>query len=118
MKYFRKIKISILIVIFYRFYIIPPSSLEIIEFVMEAEIGTPIFLNIGVFAERPSPGGKKTKVPFSKCKELPFAIKSSDANFFYNESAVEETVGKFVTTLYQIVSMFVFTYNLRSTIRV
>lgn len=77
-----------------RFHILPPSRLEIVEYVMEAEVGSPIYLNIALYGARPSAGGLITQVPFTKCKELPFKVKSTDNNFYHNESAVSELVGK------------------------
>lgn len=59
---------------------------------MEAEVGTPIFLHVALYGERLN-GGALIEIPFTKCNDLPFEIKSSDSNFFHNKTAVTEPVG-------------------------
>lgn len=73
-----------------KFYVIPPTKLEIVEYVMENEIGSPIFLHVALFAQRP---GSDVTVPFTKCQKLTFKVKPSEVNFIYNETAETENVG-------------------------
>ncbi|XP_057657575.1 nuclear pore membrane glycoprotein 210 [Diorhabda carinulata] len=75
-----------------KFLILPPSRLEIVEFVMEAEIGSPVYLHIALYAEQEK-DGRIIHLPFSRCQELPFQIKMSDAKFRANKTATLPTVG-------------------------
>lgn len=77
-----------------KFHILPPSRLEIVEFVMEAEIGTVIFLHVALYAERKIEGEEEpTYVPFTKCQELPFKVKMSDPKFNFNRALTSIPVG-------------------------
>lgn len=68
--------------------------MEIIDYTMEAEIGTPIILHIALYASQPDTQSKSDlKIPFSKCQELPFKVKSSDAKFVENKTTVVMPVG-------------------------
>ncbi|XP_023018857.2 nucleoporin 210 [Leptinotarsa decemlineata] len=75
-----------------KFIILPPSRLEIVEFVMEAEVGAPVYLHIALYAEQEK-DGTTIQLPFTKCQELPFHIKQSDAKFRQNKTAVLPPVG-------------------------
>lgn len=75
-------------------HILPPSRLEIVEFVTEAEIGQAIYLHIALYAEKPGKDGSQTShVPFTKCQDLSFKVKTSDNNFLYNKSDIVPPVG-------------------------
>ena len=76
-----------------KFIVIPPSRLEIVEFVMEAEIGKPIYLHVALYAEETGLDGKTTMVPFTRCQELPFQVKQSDVKFKQNKTAAFPPVG-------------------------
>ncbi|XP_066245926.1 nuclear pore membrane glycoprotein 210 [Euwallacea similis] len=76
-----------------KFMILPPSKLEIVEFVMEAEVGSPVYLHIALYAEDVRPDGSTTLVPFTRCQELPFQVKQSDVKFQQNKSAVLPPIG-------------------------
>ncbi|RZC37684.1 nuclear pore membrane glycoprotein 210, partial [Asbolus verrucosus] len=80
---------------FAKFSILPPVTLEIVEFIMEAEIGQPIFLHVALYAQKPTPGenGTETFIPFTQCQDLPFQVKQSDNKFLYNKTAVIPPVG-------------------------
>lgn len=75
-----------------KFIILPPSRLEIVEFVMEAEVGSPVHLHIALYAEREK-DGTTIQLPFTKCQELPFHIKQSDVKFRHNKTVVMPPVG-------------------------
>ncbi|XP_050315586.1 nuclear pore membrane glycoprotein 210 [Anthonomus grandis grandis] len=76
-----------------KFMILPPTRLEIVEFVMEAEIGSPVYLHIALYAEDSHPDGTTTLVPFTSCQELPFQVRQSDVKFKQNKTAVLPPVG-------------------------
>lgn len=75
-----------------KFIILPPSRLEIVEFVMEAEVGSPVILHIALYAEREKDGAT-IQLPFTKCQELPFHIKQSDVKFRHNKTMVVSPIG-------------------------
>ncbi|KAG5875314.1 hypothetical protein JTB14_016901 [Gonioctena quinquepunctata] len=75
-----------------KFIILPPSRLEIIEFVMEAELGDQVYLHIALYAEQER-NGTTIQLPFTKCQELPFHVKQSDAKFRQNKTSVLPAVG-------------------------
>ncbi|KAJ8925773.1 hypothetical protein NQ315_009621 [Exocentrus adspersus] len=75
-----------------KFMIIPPSRLQIVEFVMESEVGQPVYLHIALYAEQEKNGGT-VQLPFTKCQDLPFSIKQSDAKFRANKSSILPPVG-------------------------
>lgn len=56
-------------------------QLEVVQYVMETEVDTPLFLNVALYAEKP---GSKSKIPFTKCDDVEFAVELSDENFLYN----------------------------------
>ncbi|GFG29271.1 hypothetical protein Cfor_07948 [Coptotermes formosanus] len=64
-------------------YVLPASHLQIVEYLLEAEIGTPIYLHVAVFADRPDGQlhSAKTRIPFAHCDDLPLIIKTSNDNF-------------------------------------
>lgn len=72
--------------------ILPPTRLEIMEFVMEAEVGSPVHLHIALYAEQEREG-VTLQLPFTKCQELPFHIKQSDVKFRHNKTAVLSPIG-------------------------
>ncbi|CAG9763709.1 unnamed protein product [Ceutorhynchus assimilis] len=76
-----------------KFVILPPSRLEIVEFVMEAEVGSPVYLHIALYAEDVRPDGTVTLVPFTRCQELPFQVRQSDVKFKQNKTSVLSPVG-------------------------
>lgn len=71
-------------------FIIRPTKLEIVEYIMENEIGLPIFLHIALYAERPQ---SKVLIPFTDCDKLNFKVKPFEYNFIYNKSATAKPVG-------------------------
>ncbi|CAH0550671.1 unnamed protein product [Brassicogethes aeneus] len=73
--------------------ILPPSKLEIVEFVMEAEIGSPVYLHVALYAEKIDQYGKAIQIPYTQCQELPFKIRQSDAKFEHNRTDVQPPVG-------------------------
>lgn len=73
--------------------ILPPSRLEIVEFIMEAEVGAPVYLHIALYAEDARPDGTTTLVPFTRCQELPFQVRQTDVKFKQNKTAVLPPVG-------------------------
>lgn len=75
-----------------KFIIIPPSRLEIVEFVMEAEVGSPVYLHIALYAEQER-DGMTIQLPFTRCQELPFHIKQSDVKFRHNKTSVLPPIG-------------------------
>ncbi|CAH1116509.1 unnamed protein product [Phaedon cochleariae] len=75
-----------------KFIILPPSHLEIVEFVMEAEVGSPVYLHIALYAEQEK-DGTTIQLPFTKCQALPFHIKQSDTKFRQNKTAILSPIG-------------------------
>ncbi|XP_018577251.1 nuclear pore membrane glycoprotein 210 [Anoplophora glabripennis] len=75
-----------------KFIILPPSRLEIVEFVMESEVGQPVYLHIALYAEQER-DGTTIQLPFTKCQDLPFQIKQSDTKFRQNKSSILAPVG-------------------------
>lgn len=75
-----------------KIYIIPPTKLEIYEYVVENEVDTPIFLHIALFAQRP---GSQSSVleAFTKCDKLNFKVKPSETNFMFNKSISIKPIG-------------------------
>ncbi|XP_067001569.2 nuclear pore membrane glycoprotein 210 [Anabrus simplex] len=84
-----------------RFHILTPQNLEIVEHIMEAEVGSPIFLHIAMLAERISvkedklsqSSPKENLIPFTQCDDIPFQVKISDDNFIYNASLHTNPIG-------------------------
>ncbi|KAL1512846.1 hypothetical protein ABEB36_002363 [Hypothenemus hampei] len=76
-----------------KFVILPPSRLEIVEFVMEAEVGSPVYLHIALYVEDVRPDGTTSLVPFTRCQELPFQVRQSDVKFKHNKTAIMPPVG-------------------------
>lgn len=69
-----------------------PDRLEIVEYVMEAEIGAPIHLHIALYTRKPDTE-EEVQIPFTRCQELPFKVKLSDPKFIENKTAVVKPVG-------------------------
>lgn len=82
-------------------HVLPPRRLEIIEYVMEAEIGVPIHVHVALYADRPTTANKEklALVPFTQCKDLPFAVEFSEQHFVYNKSLKVKAVGISCATL-------------------
>jgi hypothetical protein len=79
---------------FAKFSILPPVRLEIVEFVMEAEIFVPIYLHLALYALKVSnDNATQTFIPFTQCQDLPFQVKQSDNKFIYNKTASIPPVG-------------------------
>ncbi|KRT81282.1 hypothetical protein AMK59_6258, partial [Oryctes borbonicus] len=76
-----------------KIHILPPSRLEIVEYINEAVVGSPIYLHIALYAEKKDKSGQITNIPFTTCQELPFKVKTSDMSFMYNKSTVIPPVG-------------------------
>ncbi|CAH1996561.1 unnamed protein product [Acanthoscelides obtectus] len=75
-----------------KFIIVPPSRMEIVEFVMETEVGNQVYLHVALYAEHEK-DGVTIQLPFTQCQELPFHIKQSDAKFRQNKTSVLPPVG-------------------------
>ncbi|VEN56349.1 unnamed protein product [Callosobruchus maculatus] len=75
-----------------KFIIVPPSRMEIVEFVMETEVGSQVYLHIALYAEHEK-DGTTIQLPFTQCQELPFHIKQSDAKFRQNKTSVLPPIG-------------------------
>ncbi|GJQ66575.1 hypothetical protein Trydic_g4553 [Trypoxylus dichotomus] len=76
-----------------KIHILPPSRLEIVEYINEAEVGSPIYLHIALYAEKKDRSGRITHIPFTTCQELPFKVDTSDHSFQYNKSSVIAPIG-------------------------
>ncbi|XP_970065.4 nuclear pore membrane glycoprotein 210 [Tribolium castaneum] len=77
-----------------KFSILPPVRLEIVEFIMEAEIFQPIYLHIALYAPKTSNDNTtQTFIPFTQCQDLPFQVKQTDNKFIYNKTASIPPVG-------------------------
>lgn len=73
---------------------LPPSRLEIVEFVMDAEVGSIIYLHIALYAEKPAKDGQlPSHIPFTQCQDVPFKVSTTDINFIQNKSAKLPPVG-------------------------
>lgn len=80
-------------------HVLPVSHLEIVEYMLEAEIGTPIYLHVAVFADRPdTPYPASTRIPFTRCDDLPLIVKIWNDNF-HNSSLKITPVGISCTTV-------------------
>ncbi|XP_028139589.1 nuclear pore membrane glycoprotein 210 [Diabrotica virgifera virgifera] len=75
-----------------KIFILPPSRLEIIEFLMETEIGSSIHLYIALYAEQEK-NGQLINVPFTQCQDLPFQVRLSDSKFQLNRTESLSTIG-------------------------
>jgi nuclear pore complex protein Nup210 len=63
-------------------YVLPASHLQIVEYMLEAELGSPIHLHVAVFADRPGgPHPTNTRIPFTHCDDLPLTVKTWNDNF-------------------------------------
>lgn len=77
-----------------RFSILPPVRLEIVEYIMEAEVNEPIYIHIALYALKLSTDNtSETYIPFTHCQDLPFQVKQSDNKFIYNKTATQAPVG-------------------------
>lgn len=77
-----------------KFSILPPAKLEIVEHLMEAEIGYPVHVNIALYASKNR--NKDTSdvyIPFTKCQDLPFQLKLSNERFRQNRSDIIDPIG-------------------------
>lgn len=80
-------------------YVLPASHLQIVEYMLEAEIGSPIHLHVAVFADRPDgPHPANTRIPFTHCNDLPLTVKTWNDNF-RNSSLKTTPVGISCTTV-------------------
>lgn len=76
-----------------KFMILPPSKLEIVEFVMESELGSPIYLHVALYAEKIDKEGQAIQIPYTHCQDLPFQIRQSDPKFKHNRTDILPPVG-------------------------
>ncbi|CAG7817186.1 unnamed protein product [Allacma fusca] len=67
-----------------RIYILPPTSMAILDHNVEAEVGVPILVPLAFYTVRPD-DPTKTQVPFSRCHDFPFHVHVEDALFRYDE---------------------------------
>lgn len=80
-------------------YVLPASHLRIVEYMLEAEIGSPIHLHVAVFADQPDgPHLANTRIPFTHCSDLPLTVKTWNDNF-QNSSLKTTPVGISCTTV-------------------
>lgn len=71
-----------------RFLILPPNRLEIVDYLVETEIGKTIYLYIALYINI-----NGTSMPFTKCQQFPFQIKQSNEKFVYNRSDIVPNIG-------------------------
>ncbi|KAI4468828.1 nuclear pore membrane glycoprotein [Holotrichia oblita] len=76
-----------------RFHILTPYRLEIVEYVSEAEVGSPIHLHVALYGEKKDKSGLISHIPFTRCQDLPFKVQTSDENFVYNRTCTITPVG-------------------------
>nr|XP_022913052.1 nuclear pore membrane glycoprotein 210 isoform X1 [Onthophagus taurus] len=76
-----------------KFYIVPPTKLEIIEYITEAEIDTNIYIHIAIYGEKPDADNNPVQIPFTNCQDLPFKIDSADPHFLIDTNKTMETIG-------------------------
>lgn len=83
-----------------KFSILPPVRLEIVEYIMEAEVNEPIYIHIALYALKLTTDNvTETYIPFTHCQDLPFHVKQSDNKFIYNKTATEAPVGLSCATI-------------------
>lgn len=80
-------------------HVLPASHLEIVEYMLEAEIGTAIYLHVALFADWPNTSHPaNTRIPFTHCDDLPLIVKAWNDNF-QNSSLKITPVGISCTTV-------------------
>ncbi|PSN36073.1 hypothetical protein C0J52_06709 [Blattella germanica] len=83
-------------------FVLPASHLEIVEYVLEVELGVPLYLHVAVFAEKPDLEGQETstkaRIPYFHCNDLPLIVKVWNNNF-ENSSLKITPVGIACTTV-------------------
>lgn len=67
-----------------RVHILPPTRMEIVEHIVEAEIGTAIQVPLAFYTIRPN-DVNRTEVPYSSCLQLPIQVAIEDSNFVYDD---------------------------------
>jgi nuclear pore complex protein Nup210 len=67
-----------------RVYVLPPTRMEIVEHIVEAEIGTAIQVPLALYTIRPN-DPNRTEVPYSSCSKLPIQVYVDDPNFVYDD---------------------------------
>ncbi|KAF5274371.1 hypothetical protein FQA39_LY07251 [Lamprigera yunnana] len=75
------------------FYVLPPSKIEIIEYIMEAEVGQLIYLYVALYTNHPHKDDSNYFVPFTQCQDLPFNVKLSNPNFVHEMTGSVSSVG-------------------------
>lgn len=73
----------------YRFHILTPSRLEIVEYLNEAEIGTVIYLHVALYANKSCSccDSPIEEVHLTKCQDLRFEVTTSDKKFSRDKKA-------------------------------
>lgn len=71
----------------------PPNRLEIVEYLMETEVGKTIHLHVALHVDYTDANGSIISMPVWKCQDFPFRIRQTDDKFFYNRSDVVSPVG-------------------------
>ncbi|ODM96783.1 hypothetical protein Ocin01_09896 [Orchesella cincta] len=66
-----------------RVHILPPTGMEIIPHIVEAEVGVAIQVPLAFYTVRPN-DINKTRVSYSSCGKLPFKVEVLDPNFEFN----------------------------------
>ncbi|CAL8098880.1 unnamed protein product [Orchesella dallaii] len=66
-----------------RVHILPPTGMEIIPHIVEAEVGTAIQVPLAFYTVRPN-DINKTRVSYSSCGKLPFKVEVLDPNFEFD----------------------------------
>ncbi|KAJ9594722.1 hypothetical protein L9F63_013996, partial [Diploptera punctata] len=83
-------------------FVLPAVHLEIVEYMMETEIGSPLYIHVALFAERPKlendVSSKNSRIPFFHCSDLPLLVEVWNNNF-KNSSLKITPVGIACTTV-------------------
>lgn len=73
---------------FVQFAILPPTQLEIVDFILETEIGQTVYLYVALYADYKDRNGDLVRLPFTKCHNLPLQVKHNTTAFYHNRSDV------------------------------
>ncbi|KAJ9575650.1 hypothetical protein L9F63_007479, partial [Diploptera punctata] len=83
-------------------FVLPAIHLEIVEYMLETEIGSPLYIHVALFAERPklesTISSKNSMIPFFHCNDLPLLVEVWNSNF-KNSSLKITPVGIACTTV-------------------
>ncbi|XP_063241052.1 nuclear pore membrane glycoprotein 210-like [Bacillus rossius redtenbacheri] len=87
-----------------RVWIVPPTDLKIVSYIMEAELGTPVYLHVALFVEKRFDDEHKlekdaVRMSFTRCGVVPFEVVTSNDNFAYNPDLKITPLNEACTTL-------------------